>query len=167
MPRTRQMVRDRSPQQNGDSLVGSQDHRSLEGWGTGEDEVAGAILRVFPRPWGFFISIALKRGSYGVPCLRRSASRRQVASLRGSTYGAEYDSPFRSLQPCPWNGASRRALPQASRFRYENLNSKPETCSMKPGTGGLLTAFQQITNFRQQFLLVTRRRWSRWWRGRC
>ena len=50
MPRTRQMVRDRSPQQNGDSLVGSQDHRSLEGWGTGEDEEAGAILRVCLRP---------------------------------------------------------------------------------------------------------------------
>jgi hypothetical protein len=50
MPRTRQMVRDRSPQQNGDPLVGSQDHRSLEGWGTGEDEEAGAILRVCLRP---------------------------------------------------------------------------------------------------------------------
>ena len=75
MPRTRQMVRDRSPQQNGDPLVGSQDHCSLEGWGTGEDEEAGAILRVLFRPWGFFISIALKRGSSGV-----------LASLRGSTY---------------------------------------------------------------------------------
>lgn len=32
------MVRDRSPQQNGDPLVGSEDRRSLEGWGTGEDE---------------------------------------------------------------------------------------------------------------------------------
>jgi hypothetical protein len=31
-----------------------------------------------------------------VPCLRRSASRRQVASLRGSTYGEEYDSIFAS-----------------------------------------------------------------------
>ena len=39
MPRTRQMVRDRSPQQNGDPLVGSQDRRSLVGWGIGEDEL--------------------------------------------------------------------------------------------------------------------------------
>jgi iron complex transport system substrate-binding protein len=45
------------------------------GWGAGEDEEAGAILRVYLWPWGFFISIALKRGSYGV-----------LASLRGSTY---------------------------------------------------------------------------------
>lgn len=33
------MVRDRSPQQNGDPLVGSQDRRSLVGWGIGEDEL--------------------------------------------------------------------------------------------------------------------------------
>ena len=39
MPRTRQMVRDLSPQQNGDPLVGSQDRRSLVGWGIGEDEL--------------------------------------------------------------------------------------------------------------------------------
>ena len=31
-----------------DPLLGFLDHRSLEGWGTGEDEEAGAILRVFP-----------------------------------------------------------------------------------------------------------------------
>lgn len=60
------MVRDRSPQQNGDPLVGSQDHRSLEGWGTGEDEVAGAILRVCLRPWGFFIFGSLKTAFSGV-----------------------------------------------------------------------------------------------------
>lgn len=30
------------------------------GWGAGEDEEAGAILRVFPRPWGFFILRALQ-----------------------------------------------------------------------------------------------------------
>ncbi len=50
------MVRDRSPQQNGDPLVGSQDRRSLVGWGIGEDE-----LRVqssgSARPWGFFICV--------------------------------------------------------------------------------------------------------------
>jgi hypothetical protein len=39
MPRVRQVVRDRSPQQNGDPLVGSQDRRSLVGWGIGEDEL--------------------------------------------------------------------------------------------------------------------------------
>ena len=33
------MVRDRSPQQNGDPLVGFQDQRSLVGWGIGEDEL--------------------------------------------------------------------------------------------------------------------------------
>jgi iron complex transport system substrate-binding protein len=36
------------------------DHRSLVGWGAGEDEEAGAILKVFLRPWGFFIFSALK-----------------------------------------------------------------------------------------------------------
>jgi iron complex transport system substrate-binding protein len=35
-------------------------HCSLEGWGAGEDEEAGAILRVCPRPWGFFILGSLK-----------------------------------------------------------------------------------------------------------
>jgi cobalamin transport system substrate-binding protein len=30
------------------------------GWGAGEDEEAGAILKVSLRPWGFFISITLK-----------------------------------------------------------------------------------------------------------
>jgi iron complex transport system substrate-binding protein len=33
------------------------------GWGTVEDEEAGAILRVFVRPWGFFIFSTLKTGS--------------------------------------------------------------------------------------------------------
>jgi len=33
------------------------------GWGAGEDEEAGAILRVFLRPWGFFISSTLKQVS--------------------------------------------------------------------------------------------------------
>jgi hypothetical protein len=32
----------------------------------------------------------LIKAASGVPCLRRSASRRQVAALRGSTYGREY-----------------------------------------------------------------------------
>ncbi len=39
--------------------------------------------------------------------LKKSASF-VLASLRGSTYGAEYDSPLRSLRPRLWNGASRR-----------------------------------------------------------
>jgi hypothetical protein len=33
------------------------------GWGAGEDEEAGAILKVFLRPWGFFISSTLKQVS--------------------------------------------------------------------------------------------------------
>src|SRR5213593_4217141 len=47
------MVRDRSPQQNGDPLVGSQDRGSLVGWGIGEDELrvqsSGSVqaLRIF------------------------------------------------------------------------------------------------------------------------
>ena len=36
------------------------DHPSLVGWGTGEDEEAGAILKVSLRPWGFFILTTLK-----------------------------------------------------------------------------------------------------------
>ncbi len=39
--------------------------------------------------------------------LKKSASF-VLASLRGSTYGGEYDSPLRSLRPCLWNGASWR-----------------------------------------------------------
>ena len=31
-----------------------------------------------------------------------------LASLRGSPYGTEYDSPLRSLRPCLWSGASWR-----------------------------------------------------------
>lgn len=31
-----------------------------------------------------------------------------LASLKGSTYEKEYVSPFRSLWPCLWKGASRR-----------------------------------------------------------
>jgi hypothetical protein len=54
-------------------------------------------------------SRVLKKSASIVPCLRRSASRRQVASLRGSPYRTEYASPLRSLRPCLGQGASRRA----------------------------------------------------------
>jgi hypothetical protein len=39
--------------------------------------------------------------------LKKSASG-VFASLRGSPYGAGYDSPLCSLRPCSWNGVSRR-----------------------------------------------------------
>jgi len=40
--------------------------------------------------------------------LKKSASF-VLASLSGSTYGTEYDSPLRSLRPYPRRGASWRA----------------------------------------------------------
>lgn len=55
MPRTRQLVRDRSPQQNGDPLVGSQDRRSLVGWGIGEDELRVQSSGSFSGLGDFFI----------------------------------------------------------------------------------------------------------------
>jgi hypothetical protein len=49
----------------------------------------------------------LKKSASGVPYLRRTASRRQVASLRPSTYPRGYASVLRSLRSCLRNGAPK------------------------------------------------------------
>jgi hypothetical protein len=50
----------------------------------------------------------LTKSASGVPCLRRSASRRQVAALRGSTYCREYASRASSLAAALLDGLSEQ-----------------------------------------------------------
>ena len=60
-------------------LLGSLDHRSLEGWGTGEDEEAGAILRVFQALGIFYL------GSLKLDSSLRSRSASACGVRRGET----------------------------------------------------------------------------------
>jgi iron complex transport system substrate-binding protein len=54
------------------------------GWGIGEDEEAGAILRVSTRPWGFFIFGSLKQIFRGVLALRPACGVPATAHLSWS-----------------------------------------------------------------------------------
>ena len=69
----------------------------------------------------------VKKAVSCVPCLRRSASRRQVASLRPEIEGKVH---IRSLLPRLWKGASWRAgvgWMRAATF-LTTLHCYPEMC---------------------------------------
>src|SRR5437867_88105 len=101
------MVRDRSPQQNGDPLVGSQDRGSLVAWGIGEDELrvqsSGSVeaLGIFylgsgvfrtTRWVGFLLGIGLLLTTLSAPAApddeMSNMKRRQQGILTGMPFMA-------------------------------------------------------------------------------
>ena len=76
------MVRDRSPEQYGDPLVGSQDRGSLVGWGIGEDELreqsSGSVEAL-----GIFL-FGLRRIPYRSMGWMLARSRRAACDVAGA-----------------------------------------------------------------------------------
>lgn len=72
------------------------------GWGAGEDEEAGAILKVSPRPWGFFIFSALKTFSSCVLVSLNACDVRTKVRLGGSLPAALLKNCFERAGGLRW-----------------------------------------------------------------